>query len=217
MTTQRFYPSSYYPEYFKADIDLGGKHEFPFSTGLDHALYQFLCSHFLNLSMICEQGVEASFMKNFLLRTGFHLENLSEEQVRDLYYKRSDLFSLRGTLAGLDELAKIHFGQIHSHHGLPFKNQQIHEFQLTGNRISERSNTCRWITYRIESISDLRIVDTFLKNSELFLPRSIKIYIQMKKHETSIEDLNRSLKEATRFKSSFRLYSRSIPCRTSLK
>jgi hypothetical protein len=211
MIAQTFLPSSYYPEYFKADLELGTPHEFSFSSGLDLALHSFLGVRQNHLNQLSPSETYEPFISTFLEGIGLTLTGLSEEHLKGLYSNRIALFKLRGTQASLDLLANLHFGDSHSIRGLGFPQFRLNLYQLNAFRLTELPETGKWITYSINNNISPDLENTFLLNSRIFVPSHIKINIRRNfssnKKGESIEKL--------RFP--FSLTQRRIPCHISRK
>jgi hypothetical protein len=206
MITQRFVPSSHLPEYFKADIELGTPHEFSFSTAIDTALQSILLLRLSHLNELSPDGVSNDFIRAFLNGLGFNLAGFTDLQASRLYSNRVRLFELRGKLAGLDLLAKLHFDQFHSDLGLPFPTLGLNSTRIGFIQVSEVRKDRTWITYTLYDSVEPELIDSFLQNSEMFISKQIQIYIRPH---------NRAKKKpikTNRLKTSFQLTPRRISC-----
>lgn len=211
MITQNFYPSSYYPEYFKADIELGTEFEFRYSSELDSILHRFLISRFSHLDWIAGSQLSGEQARKTLNDLGFCVKGLSLHQINALYQSRFQLFQLRGTFAALDLLAQHYFTKFQSFQGLPLIKTRLGRIKLERVRLAQADDYRHWVTYVISGSVNPVLKDSFLKSSELFRPQTFKIHLSTPTEK--LEDSDRKQPKGT-FRNSFQLIKRRIPCPT---
>jgi hypothetical protein len=202
MSQPQIQPSSYYPDYFKSELELGTPHELPFSKALDQAIFRFLLNRLVQIHQLSPESLNEDFLKLHLHRFGFTLDHLCPQQVHQIYDSLSELFQLRGTLAGLDLLATCHFDEFDSFQGHPsFHRQDLNLVKLYPTRVGFNDHQKEWIHYRLKQSNSPLLIQTFIKNATLFLPKSMQVSVSSPQPIETREVTSWTLSKPTLFKS----------------
>jgi len=170
-------PSSYYPAYFKLDMNIGLHNMNPLAKALDDI---FLNYHRLmagELTKISPDSFEGPKVKEILSGLGLLSEELDLKQTQLLYKKRLELFKSRNRIQSIDALAKVYFDHFKIQKGWPYEATRIQGQQLYSFRLLEPKLDQKVIFIRTEINHPEKLLEEFKKNCELFLPSTFRVVI----------------------------------------
>jgi hypothetical protein len=194
MITRSFYPSAYYPEYFKADIGLGTRMELPFSKAVDQMLFSYFMVRMGQVQLTSPSNPPTSQVRIHLENMGFSLAGLNELQCHQLFQNRFQVFGNRGTLTGLELLAQSHFSSFSVGRGVPYRHPSPSPKMTDRIQLSEAEDQTHWISFRLYQEVPDQVVQTFLSNSRLIISQFIRVWVAQPYRQSHPKNSNEAKK-----------------------
>ncbi len=168
-------PSREIPDYLKTDLRVGESNQWGVVTVMDKLCEHFALRVFQSAFDLQSDTSCLTNQKKTLSALGWFHSTLADSQIRALFHARDTILFLRGTLAGVEQLAQIYFPGSRARFGRPYPKSRFGLGSVV--RLAKRRDRHETIFIRTEEVFSESIVAEFIQNARTLLPLGVEIVV----------------------------------------
>jgi hypothetical protein len=170
-------PSSYFPNYFKLDMNVGTIAVNPVVKALDNIMIDYYRHSNGRAYNMAPETYDLVKIQEILEGLGHKVDCLNEEQKRKLFLRRLEFNKHNNRIQSVSLMAKIFFDGAKVQKGWPYPIEKIGQNNVNKIRLLSPKREQRIIFVRADFQPDEELINEFKYNCSLFLPKYYNIVV----------------------------------------